>query len=152
MKASVLIAFMAITNLHAADVLVENSANITLSLKNVTIEQVLDRVELDTDYTFLFTDRTVDVDRRVDVEIDTKNILDVLKVLFDGTNVQYSIVDKHVILSTKAKTSTNTNANTAPISNQVNRITGVIVDSHGEPILGANILEKGTINGTITDA
>ncbi|MDR1980995.1 MAG: TonB-dependent receptor [Tannerellaceae bacterium] len=146
MKASLLIACMAILTLHVANASVENSANINLSLKNVTIEQVLDRVELDTDYRFLFTDRTIDVARVVDVEIDTKDILDVLKVLFDGTSVQYSIVDKQVILSTKAK------AYTGTMANQTNRITGVVVDEHNEPIIGANIVEKGTINGTITDA
>ncbi|MDR1938124.1 MAG: TonB-dependent receptor [Tannerellaceae bacterium] len=135
---------MTILHLHAANASVENSATINLSLKNVTIEQALDRIELDTDYTFLFTDRTVDVTRLVDVEINTKDILDVLKVLFDGTNVQYSIVDKQVILSTKASA--------AVIPNQANRITGVVVDERGEPIIGANIVEKETINGTITDS
>lgn len=38
-------------------------------------------------------------------------------------------------------------------TNQVQRktITGVVVDSQNEPIIGANILEKGTSNGTVTD-
>ena len=31
------------------------------------------------------------------------------------------------------------------------RITGVVVDAANEPVIGANILEKGTTNGTITD-
>ena len=31
------------------------------------------------------------------------------------------------------------------------KITGVVVDSKGEPIIGANVVEKGTQNGTITD-
>ncbi|MDR2774341.1 MAG: carboxypeptidase-like regulatory domain-containing protein, partial [Tannerella sp.] len=32
------------------------------------------------------------------------------------------------------------------------RITGTVVDRTGEPIIGANVKEKGTTNGTITDA
>ncbi|MDR1781362.1 MAG: carboxypeptidase-like regulatory domain-containing protein [Tannerella sp.] len=31
------------------------------------------------------------------------------------------------------------------------RITGLVTDIKGEPIIGANILEKGTANGTVTD-
>ena len=31
-------------------------------------------------------------------------------------------------------------------------ITGIVVDKHGIPIIGANIVEKGTTNGTITDS
>jgi TonB-linked SusC/RagA family outer membrane protein len=32
------------------------------------------------------------------------------------------------------------------------QISGTVVDETGEPVIGANIVEKGTINGTITDA
>ena len=34
---------------------------------------------------------------------------------------------------------------------QVKTITGTVVDSSGIPVIGANILEKGTTNGVITD-
>ena len=30
-------------------------------------------------------------------------------------------------------------------------ITGIIKDVNGEPIIGANVVEKGTTNGTVTD-
>ena len=30
-------------------------------------------------------------------------------------------------------------------------LTGTIVDGYGEPVIGANIVEKGTTNGTVTD-
>ena len=35
---------------------------------------------------------------------------------------------------------------------QKKQITGTVTDEHGEPIIGANIMEKGSTNGTITDA
>ena len=34
---------------------------------------------------------------------------------------------------------------------QTKQITGVVKDANGEPIIGANIVEKGTTNGTVTD-
>ena len=37
------------------------------------------------------------------------------------------------------------------VEQQVTSITGTVVDSKGEPVIGANVLEKGTTNGTITD-
>ena len=30
-------------------------------------------------------------------------------------------------------------------------LTGTIVDGYGEPVIGANVVEKGTTNGTVTD-
>ena len=41
--------------------------------------------------------------------------------------------------------------NTFSITQQKKQITGTVVDSEGIPIIGANISEKGTTNGTITD-
>ena len=38
------------------------------------------------------------------------------------------------------------------ISQQQKKITGVVTDKEGVPVIGANVLEKGTTNGTVTDA
>lgn len=40
---------------------------------------------------------------------------------------------------------------TMKVAQQTKAVTGTIVDQAGEPIIGANILEKGTTNGVITD-
>ena len=37
------------------------------------------------------------------------------------------------------------------ITQQTVTVSGVVKDRKGEPIIGANIMEKGTTNGTITD-
>ena len=37
------------------------------------------------------------------------------------------------------------------VSQQVAVVSGVVSDMNGEPIIGANVVEKGTINGTVTD-
>ena len=37
------------------------------------------------------------------------------------------------------------------IVQQAKKITGKVTDKMGDPIIGANIVEKGTTNGTITD-
>ena len=42
------------------------------------------------------------------------------------------------------------NANVA-ISQQSRTVTGVVTDIKGEPLLGVNVIVKGTTNGTITD-
>jgi TonB-linked SusC/RagA family outer membrane protein len=37
------------------------------------------------------------------------------------------------------------------VQQQGKRITGTVLDEKGEPVIGANVMEKGTSNGTITD-
>ncbi len=143
MRISIFLLFALIFQLHA-----ENSysqeASINLSMRNATVEQVLDKIEYDTDYKFLFTDKSVNVKRRVNVDMNTNDIAEILKTIFKGTDVQYSIVDRQVILASPKKGSVTT-------ITQSKRITGTITDERGEPIIGANVVEKGTTNGIITD-
>lgn len=42
------------------------------------------------------------------------------------------------------------NANVS-ISQQAKKVTGMVTDAKGEPLLGVNVVVKGTTNGTITD-
>lgn len=142
MRASLLLLFIVIAQLHAGN-LYSQSTVINLSLRNVTVEQVLDQIERDTEFSFLFTDKSVDTDRKVNMNVRSKSINETLNVLFDGTDVSYRIVDRQVILSKKK-------FDTDGI-NQSKQLTGVIKDANGEPVIGANVVEKGTTNGTISD-
>ncbi|MGM9760272.1 MAG: TonB-dependent receptor [Parabacteroides sp.] len=114
---------------------------ISLSLRNVTVEQVLDRIEKETDYTFIFSDQLVDRNRKVSIQVNDQTLEETLQQLFQGTNVTYRIVDHQVILSRA----------TAANPQQSRRLTGVIQDASGNPLIGANVMEKGTTNGTISD-
>lgn len=142
MKIGIFLLFVVISQLHAERVYSQNTM-INLSLKNATVEQVLDQIEKETEFSFLFTDKSVNIDWSVDIDIQNENINKVLKTLFDGTNVQYRIIDNQIVLS---------NRRTGGVVNASKRIIGVITDAEGEPVIGANIVEKGTTNGTISDA
>lgn len=83
------------------------------------------------------------MNRRVSVSADKSNIFSVLKEIFSGTNVKYSVLDKKIILSVEAQ---------SPQQEQKITVSGTILDAQGEPIIGASVLEKGVQgNGTITD-
>jgi len=53
-------------------------------------------------------------------------------------------VDKKVILSTELVLLPSVSQNKKTVS-------GIVKDENGEPIIGANVIEKGTANGTVTD-
>lgn len=142
MRISLFLLFIMIAQLHAGSVYAQNTI-IHLSLQDVTVEQVLDQIEKNTEYTFLFTDKSVDINRKVNMNVRSKSIHETLNILFKGTDVGYRIVDRQVILSKKKQ-----EANGIKPSNQ---LAGMIKDTNGDPIVGANIVEKGTTNGTISN-
>src|SRR3712207_2823171 len=68
---------------------------------NVTIEQVLNRIEKASDYVFLFNDETLNTKKIVSVNNKNGNITEILDHIFRNTNIVYAIVDKQIILSVK---------------------------------------------------
>lgn len=119
-------------------------ATVSLEMRNQTVKEVLDEIEEQSDFSFFFNIKHVDLDRRVSVVAKKSDIFKVLETVFAGTNVRYSVVDKKIILSTEKPV--------ASVTQQKERtITGVVKDGMDTPIIGANILIKGTTVGTISD-
>ena len=132
---------------QAGDALAELlHAVISIEMNNATVEEVLNEIEMNSGYHFLYNNQLIDVDRKVSVKADADNIESVLHDLFDGTNVAYKIVNKQIVLGLKDHSA----AEIAAVA-QTKVIKGNVVDKNGEPIIGANIRVKGTSTGTISD-
>ncbi|MDR1747083.1 MAG: carboxypeptidase-like regulatory domain-containing protein, partial [Tannerella sp.] len=129
----------------SAEPLYPQSTRISLDLKNVTVEEALNTIEERSEYYFLYNSKLVDVDRKVDVKAKDQLIFSILDGMFASTDVAYKVEDRQIILSRKDLV-------LADVQQTGKRITGKIVDQTGEPVVGANVVEKGTTNGNITDA
>ena len=116
---------------------------VSINVENQTVKEVLDEIENTTEYSFFYNTRHVDLDRKVSVNINNADIFEVLDDVFRGTNVVYSVKDRSIVLTVKDASPV--------ISQNDNKITGTIVDASGIPVIGANVMVKGTTNGTITD-
>ena len=127
---------------YAADSYAQK-ALISIDVRNQRVEDILKEIEEQSDFDFFFNNKHVDLNRRVSVSADKSNIFSVLKEIFSGTNVKYSVLDKKIILSIEAQ---------SPEQEKKITVSGTISDAQGEPIIGASVLEKGVqANGTITD-
>lgn len=128
----------------------------TLRLKSITIREVFKELEKKSDYRFIFAGNANETaNKRVDLNVDSQSIEEILDGLLYDTNLTYRILENQVVVyRDKDKTEAKEFAKiiTDPISEQQKKqITGKVVDATGEPVIGANIVETGTSNGTITD-
>ncbi|MDD3358964.1 MAG: SusC/RagA family TonB-linked outer membrane protein [Parabacteroides sp.] len=146
MRISLILLFITIFCMHAENTISQN-ARVSISQRNVNLQKVMDEIESQTDYLFIYT-HGVDVDRKVSLNVKQQPVKDVLNALFEGTSVDYSMTGSHIILSAGEGKGEDT---TSVQQQQNKKITGIVTDSNGETIIGANIMEKGTVNGTITD-
>ncbi len=118
---------------------------VTLNMKDVSISSVLDEISDQSGYTFAWSSKFVDVDKKVDFECGKCTLVQALNRLFDGTNIRYEFVDKKVILIPEE-------LKTIPRPNGRGDISGTVKSSSGKILQGVNIAVKGTSKGTITDS
>ncbi len=117
-----------------------------LSMVNSTVKEVLDAIEDQSDFYFMYSSKVIDVDRKVSLELDNKKIDTALKSLFSGTDVEYTIKDRIIVLTTPDVLYDNTLSEL-----QQGSISGKVTDKTGTPLPGVTVVVKGTTKGTITD-
>lgn len=122
------------------------TTTLTIKMNNTTVKDVFDYIERNSEFIFVYYDFVIDTKRVVDVNVQNQPITSVLNELFKGTDVTYTINNRQVIIK---KVSSNNQR--LPLQQQVNEIRGTVKDNTGEPIVGANILIKGSNSGVITD-
>lgn len=119
------------------------SAKVNLQMDQVSLNQILNEIESQTNYMFLYNNH-VNVDRTTSIHAKDESVSKVLSIILEGTDIKYELAGEHIIL-------TNGNAKTASAVVQKKTIKGKVIDAQGEAIIGANVRIKGTSIGTITD-
>lgn len=117
-------------------------SQITLIMKNKPVREVIKEIEKVSDYRFFYNDDLSDLNKVISIEIKNGDIKDIMKQITQQAAVSYVLkANRQVVLSL------------ASIDQQkdVVKIAGKVIDEQGEGVIGANVMEKGTTNGTITD-
>ena len=120
-------------------------AQVTVNVQNQPIRQILKTIEKSTDYKFFYNDGFTALGRSASLNVSNVSIDDALKTLFDGSGITWEKKQNNLIVLTPDKMAP------APDARKTKGITGIVTDEKGEPIIGANIMVKGTVVGTITD-
>ena len=112
---------------------------ISVSVSNARVESVIDQIEKQTKYLFVYNKSLVNVDRIVSVNLKNATIEQTLSTLFKNSDVTYTVKGLQVLLAQKSAATTNTT------------VSGKITDKTSVPLPGVSILVQGTTNGTTTD-
>ncbi|NLA61922.1 MAG: SusC/RagA family protein, partial [Bacteroidales bacterium] len=153
MKVSFSLFFLCIFTMTAEN-MYPQQAEVSLNLKNVTLKKAITEIEKESDYVFLIVDEAKsELDAKTSIQANKESINNILERIFSDTGLGYNIVERQVSVykdGTKTKAESKEVA-IAVAQQQKKKVTGVITDDYGESIIGANIMEKGTTNGIVTD-
>lgn len=117
------------------------NARVSINKKNVQLETVLNEIEQQTDYLFIYNNQ-VNVNKKVSLKARNQPVSKVLEELLADSGITYSVEGNHIVLGKQTTVA-------APQQNSM--IRGKVIDTNGDVVIGANIVEKGTTNGTTTD-
>ncbi|WP_245995026.1 TonB-dependent receptor [Mangrovibacterium diazotrophicum] len=126
------------------------AANLNINMANSTVKDVLREIEDQTEYFFMYNDSKIDVQRKVDMNLENKSVEEVLNALFEGTGTSYVIKNRQIVLYPEKQSTPGT---PKPVKSEqgIKSVTGRVIDTGGLPLPGVTVMVKGTTNGTITD-
>lgn len=127
-----------------ASVTYSQSVRLTLEMENATIQEILSAIEQRSSFYFTYNLKQVNVNRKVSVNVKNETVKDILDELFSEEGVKFTINGEHIVLY-------QSDADNVQGVQQVKKVTGVIKDDIGDPVIGANVMVKGKSTGCITD-
>ncbi len=145
MKVTSLCNLLAVCSISASSY--AQSLKFSIHKQNSSISEVFKEIEKKSDFTFFFNDNQINVKQKVSVSANNASIEDVLAQVLQNTGYNYQIIDKQILI----KVSDQDVMAVPSVAQSGKKITGTVLDATGMPVIGANVMVKGTTNGTITD-
>lgn len=112
--------------------------NITIQQNNISVIEALQAIERQSKMFVAYNESQLK-NKMIDLNVVNQPLSDVLPQILKGTGFSYQLKDNYIVIVPERQ------IDEGPI-------TGNITDELGEPVIGANIMEVGTTNGTVTDA
>jgi TonB-linked SusC/RagA family outer membrane protein len=118
------------------------NTRLTLDMKNSSVKEVLQRIEQQSEFYFLYNSELIDVQRKIDISVNNERIDEILNKVFSNGKVDILVRDRHIVLTAAGESA----------SQQSRKISGKVIDSSGSALPGVTVAVKDTTNGCITDA
>lgn len=123
----------------------QSGKKIPVSSQVETVETLIAHIEKNSDYIFFYNIDLPDLQVEIRLPKGTYTIEQLLRLMTGGRNVGYSIVGRQIVLYKRPAVEQNGQNERRQL------IYGTITDTKGDPVIGANIVEKYSTNGTISD-
>lgn len=119
---------------------------VTATFKNAFLKDVLWEVQRQTDFTFVYSTKDVEDIKVENLNVNQEKIADVLEKCLKNSGLTYTVHNGVIAIKPAARA-----AREMAAPQQKVQINGAVIDETGQPIIGANVLVKGTTIGATTD-
>ncbi|WP_185968925.1 SusC/RagA family TonB-linked outer membrane protein [Carboxylicivirga sp. M1479] len=143
MKLTIVMLIVTLMNLSASSY--SQNKNVSLKLKNATIEEALKTIQNSLGIDIYFQSEMIPQGSTVDLETQSATVAEVMDVVLSNTGLTYRMIDDNIVIVPK-RSIENVTAQQEQIV-----VKGTITDVNGEPLPGVNVFEESNpTNGVIT--
>ena len=118
------------------------TTRLSINLKNETINHILEEIEGQSEFYFMFDATVIDVNQRKSIDCKRQSVTEILDELFKDTGISYKVSDRQIVLTSAEKLEVK----------QQKQVSGRVTDARNQPLPGVTVLVKGTTQGTVTNA
>ncbi len=122
------------------------STKISVSGKNLTIEEVFGLIEEQSEFSFFYNLKQLDLNKKVDISAENQPVDKILKEVLTGTNMTYTVNNRLIVVHRKGES-----GKIGSMSQQSLSVSGSVTNESGNPIPGVSVVIKGTSHGTVTN-
>lgn len=127
-----------------------SQTKITIQEKEKSVKEVLHIIETKTNLNIFYNDKDIDISRKITIDLIDKTVTEVLEEVFKETPNSYKIDGNQIFITKKMVVASPSILSKEEIDNVI-RVRGTVTDEKGEALIGVSIMEKGTLNGTVSD-
>lgn len=113
---------------------------VSLTGSNVTLKTAFKQIEQQTKLFVDYNTQEVNDSRVLTKLPKNSNVKEVMEQLLEGSGCSITFSNGHIIINKQDR-----------VASTTKNVSGIVKDERGEPVIGANVVVKGTTNGTVTD-
>lgn len=146
MKLTLILAFAGLVTFASSSF--SQNSRLSMNLEQVTILDIFEAIEQQTDYQIAYNSNSLDVQRKINLKVDNRTVNEVLDMILEPSILKYEFIGHYIIIADK-----NAGGNTFYQMQQSKaKVSGKVTNTEGEPIPGVTVLIKGSTSGTISSA
>jgi len=142
MRNAIILMVLGVFQTYANDAYSQKT-RLSVDFTDTELVKVLDKIEAESEFFFLYNEKLLDTERQVTINEKEQLINRILDKLFAGTDINYTIIDRKIILAPDFLSE--------PLQAQPVKISGTVKSTDGQPLPGVNVTVKGSISGAISD-
>lgn len=113
---------------------------VSLTGSNVTLKTAFKQIEQQTKLFVDYNTQEVNDSRILTKLPKNSNVKEVMEQLLEDSGCSITFSNGHIIINKQDR-----------VASTTKNVSGIVKDERGEPVIGANVVVKGTTNGTVTD-